>query len=345
MRIRSIAVMLLFLVAGSAFAQGVTTATLEGTVKGPDGAGLPGVTVTVKSPALMGERSTVTAVGGDYVLKGLPPGEYTIMFVLEGMATQTKKQNLALGLPTRADAQMKVSAVTEAITVTGAAPTVLESTTVGANIKASTVQQLPVVRTPTGIASLAAAVTDRTPVGGQLSINGGMAYDNNFLINGVNMQDNIFGNTNNLFIEDAIQETQVLTSGISAEYGHFTGGVLNVITKSGGNDFTASLRDNLTRNGWLSLTPWEKGFRGNGVTAAARAPHFGKINNIYELTAGGPVMKDCLWFFIAARREKSSTAQLASIQNFAYNQNTVNKRPEIKLSGAITAGHSIQVDW
>src|SRR5438034_9954119 len=101
MRIRFLAVVLLFLVAGSAFAQGVTTATLEGTVKGPDGAGLPGVTVSVKSPALMGQRSTVTSAGGDCVLKGLPPGAYTITFTLEGMSAQTKKQNLALGLPTR----------------------------------------------------------------------------------------------------------------------------------------------------------------------------------------------------------------------------------------------------
>ena len=101
---------------------------------------------------------------------------------------------------------MKVSAVTEAITVSGTAPTVLENTTVGANIKAETVQQLPVVRSPTGIANLAGGVTgdrggrDGTPVAGQLSINGSMAYDNNFLINGVNMQDNILGNTNNQFV-------------------------------------------------------------------------------------------------------------------------------------------------
>src|SRR5436309_1472890 len=190
MRIRFLsAVVLLLLITGSVFGQGVTTATLEGTVKGPDGNGLPGVTVSAKSPALMGERSTVTAAGGDYLLRGLPPGDYTITFSLEGMQPQTVKKSLALGLPTRVDAGMKVSAVTEAITVTGAAPTVLETTTVGANIKAQTVQQLPVVRTPTGIASLAAGVTDRTPVANQLSISGGIAYDNNFLINGVNMQD------------------------------------------------------------------------------------------------------------------------------------------------------------
>ena len=67
MRIRFLAVVLLLLVPVSLLAQGVTTATLEGTVKGPDGNGLPGVTVTVKSPALMGERSTVTAAGGSSV--------------------------------------------------------------------------------------------------------------------------------------------------------------------------------------------------------------------------------------------------------------------------------------
>src|SRR5438045_1557938 len=289
MKIRFLVVTLLLVLVftGTVFAQGVQTAILEGTVTGPDGKALPGVTVSVKSPALMGERQTVTSTTGDYNIPGLPPGDYTVNFSLEGMQSTTKKMNLVLGLPSRMDAQMKVTAVAEAITVTAASPAVLENQTVGANIKSETVQQLPILRTPTDIGALSPGVTgDRggratTPVNGQLSINGGMAYDNNMLINGVNMQDNIFGNANNLFIEDAVQETQGLTSGISAEYGHFTGGVLNVITKSGGNTFTASLRDNLTRNGWLSLTPWEKGFRGNGATAAVPAPHFGKINNIY----------------------------------------------------------------
>jgi outer membrane receptor protein involved in Fe transport len=351
MKIRSLSIAVLFLlIAGSLFAQ-VTTGQVEGTVKGPDGNGLPGVTVSATSPALMGERTTVTAAGGDYVLRALPPGQYTLKFSLEGMQPVTKKQNVALGLPTRSDATLSVSAITEAITVTGAAPTVLENTTVGANIKAEKVQQLPVVRTPTGIASLAGGVTggdrggrDGTPVGGQLSINGGIAYDNNFLVNGINVQDNIFGNTNNLFIEDAIQETQVLTSGISAEYGHFTGGVLNVITKSGGNEFTASARDNITKPGWLALTPYEEGFRGS-APAAKPAPHTGKHSNVYEATVGGPLMKDRIWFFLAGRDEKSATPQLAAVQGVAYNVNQTNKRPEVKLSGAITSGHSIQFDY
>ena len=352
MRIRFlIAALLLLALTGTVFGQGVQTATLEGTVTGPDGNPLPGVTVTVKSPALMGERVAVTTTTGDYNLPGLPPGDYTITIGLEGMQSVTKKMTLALGLPSRLDAKLKLSGVTEAITVTASAPTVLENTTVGANIKKETVEQLPLLRTPTNIASLSPGVTgDRggratTPVAGQLSINGGMAYDNNFMINGVNFQDNIFGNTNNLFVEDAIQETQVLTSGISSEYGHFTGGVLNVITKSGGNQFTGSLRDNMNKGSWLSLTPFEEGFRGNGVNPVARAPHTAKLSHIYEATLGGPVMRDRIWFFLAGHKEKSSTPQSLQLTGVPWTLNQTNDRPEVKLTGNVASGHTLQVDW
>src|SRR5581483_1678591 len=303
--------LLLLVFETTVFAQGVQTATLQGTVTDASGSPLPGVSVTDKSPALMGTRTAVTQSSGDYVLPGLPPGDYTITFELAGMQTTTVRKNLPLGLQTVVDAKLKVAAVAEAITVTASAPTVLENQTVGANVKKETVDTLPIGRTPTAIGQLSPGVTgDRggratTPVGNQLSINGGMAYDNNFMINGVNFQDNIFGQTNNLFIEDAIQETQVLTSGISAEYGHFTGGVLNIITKSGGNTFTGTFRDDVTKPGWTDRTPFEKGFRGVGVTPAKPVQRLGGISNIYEATLGGPIWKDRLWFFLAGRDQKS----------------------------------------
>jgi len=307
MKIRFLVSLLVLLAfTGGLFAQGVQTATLQGTVSDPTGGKLPGVTVTVKSPALMGDRTTVTNTNGDYILPGLPPGDYTITFDLAGMQTTTVSKNLALGLQTVVDAKMRVAGVAEAITVTASSPTVLENVTVGANVKKETVDTLPLLRTPTDIGALSPGVTgDRggratTPVNGQLSINGGMAYDNNFLINGVNVQDNIFGQTNNLFIEDAVQETQVLTSGISAEYGHFTGGVLNVITKSGGNIFTGSLRDDLSKSSWTQRTPFENGFRGNGLATQPVAYRLGKLSNVYEATLGGPIWKDRLCSFSPA---------------------------------------------
>jgi carboxypeptidase family protein len=340
--------LLLLVFTGTVFGQGQQTATLQGTVTDSQGAPLPGVTVTVKSPALMGTRTTTTQSGGDYAIPGLPPGDYTITFELAGMGTSTFKKNLALGLQSVVDAKMKVAAVAEAITVTASAPTVLENQTVGANVKKETVDTLPIGRTPVAIGQLSPGVSaDRggratTPVNAQLSINGGMAYDNNFLINGVNVQDNIFGQTSNLFIEDAIQETQVLTSGISAEYGHFTGGVLNVITKSGGNTFTGSFRDNMTKPSWTALTPFEEGFRGEGVALGKPTTHVGDLSHVYEGTIGGPVMKDHLWFFLAGRKQQQTQTLSLPVTGINQPQVTTNNRPEIKLTATVGSGHTFQ---
>ena len=91
-----------------------------------------------------------------------------------------------------------------------------------------------------------------SPNTGQLVVNGAFAYDNVFMINGVDVNDNLFATPQNLFIEDAIEETQVLTSGISAEYGRFTGGVINAITKSGGNAFSGTGRINFLNDDWTT---------------------------------------------------------------------------------------------
>ena len=347
----AVCLLLLLLTASAVFAQGVQTATLQGTVTDPSGGALPGVTVTVKSPVLMGERTAVTKSNGAYIMPGLPPGNYTITFSLAGMQDLTLTKNLPLGLTTVVDGKMRVAAVAEAITVSAAAPSVLENPTVGTNIKYDTVQALPIGRTPTQIASLSPDVTgDRggrgtTPVAGQLSINGGMAYDNNFMVNGINVQDDIFGQTNNLFIEDAIQETQVLTSGISAEYGHFTGGVLNVITKSGGNTFQGTLRDDLTKPSWTAFTPYEQGFRGTNVPPGKPANHNGPLSNVYEATLGGPILKDRLWFFVAGRDAKTSNTLNLPVTGVSVNQQTTNRRPEVKLTGNIGSSNTIQFDY
>ena len=76
------------------------------------------------------------------------------------------------------------------------------------------------------------------------------------MVNGANVQDNIRGTPTNLFIEDAIQETTTTSSGVSAEFGRFTGGVVNTITKSGGNNFSGSFRATLNNDTWRELTPY-----------------------------------------------------------------------------------------
>ena len=77
-----------------------------------------------------------------------------------------------------------------------------------------------------------------------------MSFESLYLVNGVTVNENLRGQANNLYIEDAIQETTVATDGMSAEYGRFSGGVVNVITKSGGNLFSGSFRDSLVNDDW-----------------------------------------------------------------------------------------------
>src|SRR6202008_497175 len=105
-------------------------------------------------------------------------------------------------------------------------------------------------RTLQGITTLSPGVSENTPNTIQVVINGAFAFDNVFMLNGVDVNDNLFGSPQKLFIEDAIEETQVLTSGITAEYGRFTGGVVNAITKSGGNTFSGTYRANLQNPSW-----------------------------------------------------------------------------------------------
>jgi outer membrane receptor for ferrienterochelin and colicin len=106
------------------------------------------------------------------------------------------------------------------------------------------------------MAELAPGLTNNTPNAGQVTISGAFAWDNVFFIDGVDVNDNLFGDAENVFIEDAVEETQVLTSGISAEYGRFSGGVINIVTKRGGNDFSGTFRMNFTNPAWVEETPF-----------------------------------------------------------------------------------------
>ncbi|MEM6796155.1 MAG: TonB-dependent receptor, partial [Acidobacteriota bacterium] len=290
----------LLLVALPAAAQNLT-GTLRGTAELEDGSGVPGVLVTATSPSLQGSRTAVTSETGQWLIRNVPPGEYIVTFELEGMATTQSSASVSLGQATPVNVTMQVQSEEETIVVTGELPSVLASSEVSTTYDFETVNDLPIDRTPAAIANLAPGLSDNGPNGGQVSISGAFAYDNVFLIDGVDANDNLFGNTNPVFIEDAIADIQVLTSGISAEYGRFTGGVINVITKSGGNEFTGTLRADLTNDDWRNETPLE---------SESETDLQDDVNEIYSGTIGGYVMKDRLWFFGAARDESISAQRL-----------------------------------
>lgn len=329
MRMRTLFTVLVMLaVAASVSAQGNPTGAIRGTVNDPAGLAMPGVTVTVASPALQGTRTVVTSDNGDFIIPFLPPGAYTVTFELQGFQTQ----KLAVGVAMAETAPMKVTlavaAVTESVTVTGSASTeVLTTGTVAETYKSQTLEQLPIGRTLNDAVLLAPGVNSNGP-SGNIVMGGALSYENLFLVNGVNVNENLRGQARLLYIEDAIQETKVATGSISAEYGRFQGGVVNMITKSGGNRFSGSFRDSLSNDAWRMLRPMND-------------QKVNKTIPTYEATLGGPVLKDRLWFFGAGRYMDQKRNQTLDQTNLNFTQGTNDQRGEGKLTYALNAANKV----
>jgi hypothetical protein len=313
--------------------QGQQSGAVGGRVFSADGLPLPGVTVTATSPAAQGERIATTDVNGVFSLPGLPPGSYVVRFVLDGMTTVERGATVPLGSLVTIEQELAIAPVKETVEVRGVIPPPVSSPAGAFNIRNEQYTKLPMGRTPFFVAELAPGLTDNTPNQTQVTIGGSWAYDNVFLIDGVDVNDNVLGQPNNLFLEDSIQEVQVLTSGLSSEYGRFSGGVVNVITRSGSNRYSGGLRVNFTNPSWSAETPYEKS---RGTSRAS------KLSPVYQGTLGGPVLRDRLWFFGGVRVERTTTQSSFAQTGIPYTSENNNTRYEAKLTGTISPGHTLQ---
>jgi hypothetical protein len=306
-------------------------------VKDDQGLIAPGATVTVTSPALQGSRVAVTGQDGAYAIRALPPGVYTATFARDGFATLRRSVVVTIGLDVERDVTLQPAGRSETVEVVAEAPPTVEPTpTAGAHFSQAEVEQLAVSRTLSGIAELSPGLTNVTPNAGQVSVNGAFAFDTIFLVNGVDINDNLLGSPFNLFIEDAIQEVQTLTSGISAEYGRFSGGVINAVTRSGGNTFAGDWRVNFSNPSWSTETPFE---------ASRSVTHPSILGKSYEGAFGGPIAVDRLWFFGAGRWEDVTNATAFPRTGIANTQTDKNRRGEIKFTAAVAPSHTAQVGY
>ena len=346
---RFVSVAAAFLLAAAfGFSQGIPTASLTGKVTAEGGVSLPGVTVRVESPSLQGTRDTTTSGNGDYIFNLLPSGEYTVRFELAGMSALDRTVSLASGAVGRADVEMRPAAVAEAVTVSGRAgeAAAIETPQVSANYTKEFVEKLPVGRTLAATTLLAPGVTNNGPGGNDrlasIAISGAPSFDSLFLINGVVVNENLRGQPHELFIEDAIQETTILTGAISAEYGRFTGGVVSAITKSGSNRLSGSFRTSFTNDTWSENDPLNVG---RGVDS-----RIDKTNPVYEFTLGGPIWVDRIWGFGAYRTQATSTSRQTNPTAgpgtinptvIAYENVRDQQRLEGKLTIALSSRHNL----
>ena len=288
-----------------------TDSGIAGSVKDSTGLALPGVSVTAASPALIEKtRSVVTDAQGVYNITGLRPGDYSVTFELPGFGT-IKREGVALttSFTANVNAEMKVGGIEEAITVSGATPTVdLQNT----------VQQKAFTRTviealPTGSkswASLAvlvpgARLTGAQNVGGTassnatVSIHGGLGAEAIMLLDGMRYnQGNGFGGVRNAYNENdgAVEEMTFQTGALSAEIetGSF---VRNIIPKEGGNSFKGFFGASYTDKN-LTSDNLDAELVAKGITSG----NF--VDKIYDVNPaiGGPLMQDKLWFYTAFRK-------------------------------------------
>ncbi len=341
MRLRSVVLSAIcaLLLALPAFSQGLPTGTLAGNVKASDGTALPGVLVTVTSPALQGARTSTSNESGDYSIPLLPPGEYQVTFELEGFMAPQRELKVSAAQNVRLDAEMGQSTVSEEIVVTGTYETISTTPQASTTYEKEFVEQLPVERNIRETVLLTPGVSATGPGAAStrnrgISIAGSQSFENLFLVNGVVVTENLRGQPFDLFIEDAIEETTTTVSGISAEYGRFAGGVVNTITKSGGNELHGSFRTSLTNQDWVATTPRNE-------------VHSDEINKRYEATLGGWIWRDKIWYFLAGRDfEDLQTGNTTRQPNTSHTSTTFERgtdqqRYEGKLTMSPFAGHRL----
>jgi len=317
--------LLVGLVAMPLFAQ-LPSGTLSGHVT--DGKDvLPGVTVSTTSPNMQGTRTTTTNAGGDYIFMFLPPGEYKVKFELQGFQTIDTTVKVNAAQTQKLDATMPQAKVAEEVTVTGSLETISTSSTKATTVEADLVNKLPVGRDQNTAILLTPGTNPNGPRGAT-QIAGGFSFENLYMINGVITNENIRQTAIPLYIEDAVQETTTTSSGISAEYGRFAGGVVNTLTKAGGNEFHFSARDSLINSKWTAPTPKTKS-------------RLDKIYPTYEGTLGGFIMKDKLWFFTAGRFATQKTTNFTSYTGIPWTGGTTDKRKEAKLTFSINPDHRL----
>ena len=311
-----IAFVALTLAAGGLMAQ-TTRGDIQGKVVGDDGLALPGVTVTIESPDMIGTKTTVTDANGGFKFLVIPPGTYKATFSLSGFQTQEQGGIVVpIGSTARVDATMS-AAFTDEVVVTSELPLVdTTSTTVGVNVSSDFFTDLPVGRNYTDVAALTpGAQTDDSGVDGRddgQTFYGSTGSENAYYIDGANTTGVELGQQGKTLNFEFIDEVQVKTGSYSAEYGRATGGVINVITKSGGNEFHGDVFGYYDSDSLQSDLSAEAaaGAEGSSFTRP------GYTRKDYGVDLGGYIAKDKLWFFVAYDKVDNSST-IASTQDFS----------------------------
>ena len=332
----------LFLMLAAASALAGQTGKLSGTVVDDQSAPLPGVTMTISSPALIGgSRVEVTGADGTFSFPGLTPGMYLVKAEISGFVTQERSEvQVRLDRTTEIDVQMPLSKFGEEVTVVAETP-VVDPTQVSTSQTFTTdyLKYAAVGSANRGyqdILSQAAGVVDADG-DGNVNVYGSSDGENAYFVDGLDTTDPVTATFGTNFNFDAIQEISFQTGGFEAEYGRATGGVVNLVTKSGGNEFSGTFD-----------------FRYRKSSMYENGDHFDKDLSPAKYvdpsaTLGGPIVRDKVWFFLSYEDIDSQSTPFGSVTTFKYKgQNYIGKAtwqvsPNWRMVGKIS-GDPAEID-
>ena len=291
----------LLLVPAARTAQAQTTGDISGRVTDTSGAPLPAVTVEARSPSLQGARVGLTNRDGLYRLPAVPPGDYRLVASLP--AFRSVERTCAVSLGSTATVDLTLPLETEVkVVVSGEAPLIdMTSTATGTKYTRDVIDRLPVDRNYAEIVKSNPGVSsDRGYTDGRmlpLTIYGATSAENQWIIDGVNTTSVNKGTQGKALTYEFVQEVEVKTGGYQAEYGRALGGVINAVTKSGGNEFHGDgfVYYDSTETAALRQTRVE-----DTALVAMRTNDGTRLD--YGAALGGYLLKDQLWFFGAYDR-------------------------------------------
>src|SRR6478672_5155555 len=274
---------------------------IAGVVTDSSQAPVPGATITATNKQTGAQKVAVTGTDGAYRIADLDPGRYTVTAELQGFQkVQADDVLVLLGKTADFPATLKVGGVTEVVTVTSDTRTQVDihSTTVAHNVTAEEFDRMPKTRSFQGVALTSPGVNQGEIEGG-FQVNGASGAENSFTVDGVNTNSLIYGSSRQDTVFEYLQEVQVKTGGIQAEYGGALGGVISAVTKSGGNRFSGEGHYYFSGNS-ISASPVQRlQLSPLDDTTVLNIQDDDQQNNRNEVggSIGGPIVKDKLFFF------------------------------------------------
>ena len=283
------------------------TGTVEGKVTDQQGAVVPGATVTLTGPR--GDQTVVSDAEGVYRFVGVIPGMYALRIELSGFAPQEKTDvTVAMGGTVTSDFTLAVRGQTEAIEVRGSASSVdIKSAATTTTVSNYMLQMTPMYSsTATGLLNAAPGINSSSAYGGQAS------YGNALLLDGVDTRDPEGGSAWTFFNQNLIQEIQIGGLGAPAEYGGFTGAVINTVMRSGTNAFEGLFSMRYTNDSLASENVSNEALSANpGLGEAAVT----KRLQDYTVQMGGPIKRNKAFFFASVQRYYAVTDPIGPVAN------------------------------